>query len=153
MRFGARETLFNQFNAVRTQTVTTHVNIYGEIEMGQSRLQDFLHYKLEKELPNIENHTSPLIGSLLRLNSGGEENVDDKDEEADDESYMTLREYFDEEDLDQIDEGERNESLNFMNEVEILPAFMGEEEKANDGANITAVSGTHLMEMKLAGKV
>lgn len=121
MKFGGRETLFSQFNAVRTQTVTTHVGMYGEIEMGQSRLKEFLEYTPERK-SDFGNYTSPLVSVLLQMENREEEDADTQDQLSD-EQYTALLEHFDEgSNLDTMTGIEGTKSLNIMSEEDILAA-------------------------------
>ncbi|XP_065213861.1 legumain-like isoform X2 [Planococcus citri] len=47
LKSGAKRTLYDQFNYVRAETPYTHVNIYGDLRVGQSQLQEFIGYKFE----------------------------------------------------------------------------------------------------------
>ena len=66
MKLGQRETLFDQFTRVRTLTINSHVNLYGEVEMGQSRLKEFIAYKPEKKsMSSEESATSAFLTAIV----------------------------------------------------------------------------------------
>ena len=69
LKSGARKTLYDQFNHVRAETPYTHVNIYGDLSIGQSQLRDFLAYKHEPKfkINDTNENNGPATNSNSKL--------------------------------------------------------------------------------------
>lgn len=129
MKFGGRQTLFDQFNKIRTLTVYSHVNIYGDVEIGQSRLKEFLAYKQEKRVPELRMETEAPGNASEGHMEGGR--------------YNAIHEYLrgnKGKNSSQIISEENSQPLKIMNEIDILPAFMSMENDTDKDSNIMTVS-------------
>ena len=80
MKYGAKNSIWDFYNYVRTVTTFTHPNMYGHLEMGKEKISQFLDYKL---VPRKQETASSNTLEKLALNALNEEINRIKDQEED----------------------------------------------------------------------
>lgn len=96
MRYGAKASLWDFYNYVRTVTTFTHPNMYGHLEMGKEKIAQFLDYKL---VPRKQSAAQSSMLESLALNAVNDANDQmlerEMNEEVAEESSHQLEGLFD----------------------------------------------------------
>lgn len=94
MRYGAKASIWDFYNYVRTVTTFTHPNMYGHLEMGREKISQFLDYKL---VPRKQNAAKSNTLDKLALTALNNANDRLKDQEMEDD--FEIKESVDEPEL------------------------------------------------------
>lgn len=81
MRYGAKASIWDFYNYVRTVTTFTHPNMYGHLEMGKEKISQFLDYKL---VPRKQPAAKSSLLESLALNALNDANDQIIEQEMDD---------------------------------------------------------------------
>lgn len=85
MRYGAKASIWDFYNYVRTVTTFTHPNMYGHLEMGREKISQFLDYKL---VPRKQSSAKPSLLESLALNALNNANDQILEQEMEEKSVM-----------------------------------------------------------------